>query len=129
MKKQKQFVARSQSGLKKFNGRQHIDDMYDVVWEKYSREFLRINPRCYSCGEKSEAVDHVEAHKGSEVLFKKLDNHIPLCHKCHNTVTSKFDKDYKPGSSIVNKLKWIAANRLRNQVDIRVKVLPSYTLD
>jgi 5-methylcytosine-specific restriction endonuclease McrA len=126
MKKATQFVSRKPNASKKFNGRQNIDDMYDSSWEKYRIKFLAVNPRCYSCGDKATVVDHVTPHKGDDKLFKQLDNHIPLCSRCHNTITTKFDRNYRVGSLIINKLKWITANRVRNLIDSRVKVLPKY---
>lgn len=108
-----------------FNGRQAIDDMYDENWEKYRLEFLSHNPRCYSCGLEAEAVDHIIPHKGDKKLFWKEDNYIPLCHKCHNTITSLFDRHHRPGDKdISKKLRWIAANRVRFMVAFKVKVLP-----
>lgn len=124
MKKIKMFTPTKAVGSKKFNIRSHIDAMYDSVWESYSKAFLAINSVCYSCGSVAQAVDHVVAHKGDAVLFKKTDNHIPLCHKCHNTVTTLFDRHQVPKTE--NKLKWIYANRVRNNVSVRVKVLPKY---
>ena len=109
-----------------FNGRKNIKDMYDSEWARYSRKFLSINNKCYCCNSKSEVTDHVIPHKGSEVLFKKLDNHIPLCKICHNTVTALFDKQYIAGSSIERKLIWINQMRSNNSVTIAVKVLPQY---
>ena len=110
----------------KFDGQAHIKAMYDDRWAKYSKEFLTINQVCYSCGEKSEVTDHLTPAKGDEKLFKKLDNHIPLCAQCHNTITAKFDKKYRPGNSINQKLMWLYRNRLTNSITVRVKVLPKY---
>ena len=126
MKKTKQFTPTRAVASKKFNINSHIDAMYDNDWARYSAEYLRINSICYCCGKQSQAVDHIVAHKGDPLLFKKLDNHLPLCHKCHNTVTTLFDRHQKPKTE--NKMKWIAASRNRNQVTARVKVLPSYNV-
>jgi hypothetical protein len=109
-----------------FNGRKRIDDMYDGTWEKYRYAFLAINRLCFACGSLATVVDHLVPHKGDPVLFKKLDNHIPLCAKCHNTLTSLFDRDFKIGSSIQPKIQWIVTNRARNDLNTRVKVLPRY---
>jgi len=97
-------------------------------WRNYAAKFLAINKECYACGKPATVVDHLKPHKGDEFLFKKTDNHIPLCTSCHNTVTSKFDRYYRQGDSIENKIKWLS--RLRGVTDgwfpKKVKVLPSY---
>lgn len=100
--------------------------MYDRTWEAYREVFLRTNPVCYACGNKSWVVDHLRPHKGCEKLFKQLDNHIPLCNKCHNTVTALFDKNYIKGNTIEPKLKWLERMRIDYQCSVRVKVLPKY---
>ena len=110
----------------KFNGAAKIEAMYDFKWEKYRKRFLKENPLCYSCGLPSNVVDHLVPHKGDSHLFTKLDNHIPLCEKCHNYVTTKFDRFYSPKTGIQGKLKWLHANRGRNDLHSRVKVLPKY---
>ncbi len=107
-----------------FNGRRDIDRMYDTKWEEYRKRFLAVNPKCYACNEYAIVVDHLIPHKGDEKLFKKLDNHIQLCVKCHNTVTTKFDRDYRPGNPVTKKIEWL--NRNRTEVGARVKVLPYY---
>lgn len=109
-----------------FNGRLHLDRLYDHVWERYSKVFLSFNPNCYSCGSKSSVVDHIQPHKGDEVIFRKLDNHLPLCFKCHNTVTALYDKKYIKGHSVEPKLRWLAQQRINYQCTTRVKVLPEY---
>lgn len=126
MKKPTKFKPNNSSSNFKFNGRAAIDRMYDREWELYSRLFLQINPTCYACGNKSQVVDHLTPHKGDEVLFKKTDNHIQLCVKCHNTVTSLFDKKYVKNNSIDPKLKWLSKMRIDYEVTCKVKVLPKY---
>lgn len=109
-----------------FNYRKDIDNLYDRAWEAYRTEFLKHNHQCYSCGQFATVVDHLIPHKGDIVLFQKLDNHIPLCQKCHNTVTTKFDRNFVVGYPIGPKLTWIGRNRARMDVTTRVKVMPSY---
>ena len=110
--------------IKSFNGRANIDALYDENWEKYRLQFLEHNPRCYSCGVEAKVVDHITPHKGNIKLFWKMDNYIPLCHRCHNTVTSLFDRNHLPGHSINRKLNWLATNRARFLVGTIVKVVP-----
>jgi 5-methylcytosine-specific restriction endonuclease McrA len=116
------------SGGRKFNGRKYIDEMYDSVWEAYRRRFLAINKECYACGQPATVVDHLKPHQGDEQLFKKTDNHIPLCVTCHNTVTSLFDRRYQAGNPITEKIQWLNRRRQAREgwLPRRVKVLPTY---
>lgn len=117
------FKPSKANSNRKFNSRELILAMYkSSEWMTYSRKFLAVNTQCYSCGNKSEATDHLVAHKGDVELFWKLDNMIPLCHKCHNYITSKFD--YKSIPDFEGKLKFMHTNRLRNGLMFRVKVVP-----
>ncbi len=132
MKKVPQYkpVQQSTGGLEirpgSFNGRANIDRMYDFKWEKYRERFLLVNFYCYSCGARATIVDHLIPHQGDEKLFKKLDNHIPLCKKCHDYITAKFDRYFRKGSPIIPKLTWIANNRKLNGVTFKVIVLGHY---
>lgn len=121
------FKPRHQRSVgRTFTNRQAIDNLYDHKWEKYRLRYLHENPRCYSCGEKATVVDHVVPHKGSEKLFLQLDNHLPLCARCHNTVTALFDRHYKPGSSISKKAQFLKNMREKAGITFKVKILPSY---
>jgi hypothetical protein len=123
MKKQVQFKNNtSVVGGRKFNYRSNIDVLYNSKdWKNYRLRFLGVNPKCYVCVDPSMVVDHVTPHKGDVKLFQDPMNHIPLCTKCHNTVTTKFDKFFKPGSSIETKLKWLSYSRHLNGSTIKVK--------
>ncbi len=111
---------------KKFNGRKAIDALYDYEWERYRARFLAVNPECYCCGQPADVTDHLRPHQGDVKLFKQTDNHIPLCSKHHNTVTSKFDRRHRAGDSITEKIRWLNDMRLANGCTRRVKVLPNY---
>jgi 5-methylcytosine-specific restriction endonuclease McrA len=115
-------------GSKSFNGRKKIDQMYDKNWESYRKKFLEINPECYACGKPANVVDHLKPHQGDERLFKKTDNHIPLCTVCHNTVTSLFDYKYRAGNPITQKIQWLNRKRIPGMEwnPKKVKVLPCY---
>ncbi len=96
--------------------------MYDTVeWVEYRTEFLQVNPFCYSCPNRARVVDHWKAHKGSEDLFWNETNFIPLCKKCHDTVTSLYDRHNPPKTE--EKLKWLAQQRMINDINLKVKVL------
>jgi 5-methylcytosine-specific restriction endonuclease McrA len=118
MKKAKVFSANKTSN-KTFTKKR----MYDTVeWVEYRNIFLGINPRCYACGKSARVVDHWKAHKGSEELFWKVDNFIPLCKEDHDFVTGSFDRHNPPKTE--EKLKWLADARLKNDISFKIKVVP-----
>lgn len=109
----------------KFDGKAHIKAMYkSPEWVSYSKKYLEINNKCYACGKPSQAVDHLLPHKGNAGLFKQLDNHIPLCFKCHNTCTALFDRYSQPKTE--DKMRWLARMREKLQLTFKVFVLPRY---
>lgn len=120
--------AHSKNTGRRFNGRANIDRMYDKDWERYRVRFLKVNHECYACGTTAIVVDHLVPHQGDERLFRKLDNHIPLCIVCHNTVTTKFDRKYVAGTPIEEKVKWLNLRRIPGGEwnPRRVKVLAYY---
>ena len=62
-------------------------------------------------------TDHLTPHKGDKDLFVKMGNHIPLCHKCHNTVTSKFDRNSRGTEEEVReKVAWLNHQRGRHEI-------------
>lgn len=95
-------------------------------WRNYRARFLEANGRCYACGATATVVDHVVPHMGDVALFEKTDNHIPLCERCHNTITAKFDRRFIKGTEPTAKLQWLADSRKRLDLTFRVKVLPGY---
>ena len=117
---------RTSSTGREFNAKRAWDNLYDYNWEKYRTKFLAVNPRCYACGEQATVVDHLVPHQGDLVLFKKRDNHIPLCKSCHDTITAVHDRRYRAGNPIDRKLLWIANRRALKDLSFRVKVLPDY---
>jgi 5-methylcytosine-specific restriction endonuclease McrA len=97
-------------------------------WRNYCAKFLAINSECYVCGTKATVVDHIRPHRGDETLFKKTDNHIPLCAHHHNYVSAKFDTKYVVGGSIDEKLRWLNSRRIPTDdwAPKKVRVLPSF---
>lgn len=96
---------------------------YDNEWERYRFRFLHHNPKCYKCGVKSRVVDHiVPAKVDPEVYFWKVDNYIPLCDKCHNIITGKFDRHNPPKTE--EKMEYLARFRSVNNVNHSVKIVP-----
>lgn len=87
-----------------------------------------MNRECYACGSPATVVDHLIPHQGSNELFRKLDNHIPLCVYCHNTVTTKFDRYAKFGVLNQEKVKWLNAKRFPTEKwsPKKIKVLSYY---
>lgn len=104
---------------KKFTKKRAYDD---PEWVKYRYVFLKNNPVCYSCGNPSQAVDHIVAFKGDLVKFWDVTNMIPLCHSCHNTITNLFDKGPVPNTE--GKMKWISRKRQETETIVKVKVTP-----
>jgi 5-methylcytosine-specific restriction endonuclease McrA len=127
VEKAKLYKPKKVDGAKKYNARKNRDKLYDQDWFKYRDRFLKANPKCYSCGQKSTVVDHLVAHKGDIGLFEKLDNHLPLCKKCHDTITARFDKDWTP-EKFEQKLHFLSAMRVKHSVSTSVKVLGRYRL-
>jgi hypothetical protein len=85
--------------------------LYDTMeWVEYRNLFLRENPKCYCCGQRSVVVDHVIAFKGDKKLFWNPTNYIPLCKSEHDTITALFDRYNPPKTE--QKMIWIAARRL-----------------
>lgn len=123
MKKPKNFRPKVGTG-NSFNPRRNRDRLYGAEWNKYRATFLKVNPRCYACGDKATVVDHLKAHKGDVKLFKQVDNHIPLCKFDHDTITAKFDRIEPP--NLDGKLRYLADRRVQTATDITVKVLPRF---
>lgn len=84
----------------------------NTEWRNYRAKFLAINSECYACGEPATVVDHLVPHKGDVELFKKTDNHIPLCMQHHNFVSAKFDTKYVIGGTIEEKVTWLNGMRI-----------------
>lgn len=124
MRKPKQYRSRKTSSGPTFNGRKKRDSLYDTTWTMYRILFLRINGKCYACGEKATVVDHLVAHKGDDKLFRKMDNHIPLCKMDHDTITAKFDRHEPPDYK--GKLVYLAERRAKTGTEVVVKVLAKY---
>lgn len=64
---------------------------YDNAWERESKAYLAIHPRCVVCGKPATVVDHVVPHKGDKRLFWDRSNWQPLCASCHGRKTASED--------------------------------------
>ncbi len=126
MKKQKVFSPLNRNReTKQFNPRKSIDNLYKSTnWFVFRKAFLDVNKNCYCCNSPATVADHIVAHKGNRDLFEKVDNFIPLCHVCHNTITALFDRHAK--QKLKEKLEWIAEKRKIHGVNTVVKVLPKF---
>lgn len=92
---------------------------YNKEWQRYRFRFLHHNPTCYACGEKATVVDHIIAAKVDwDKYFWNSTNYVPLCKKCHDTVTGMFDRSEKPNSK--DKMNWL--NRIRQEYGVKSKV-------
>ena len=122
MKKTNQYKP-PKVGAPKYNGKKNRYRQID--WVEYRMKFLKHNPKCYCCGEIARVVDHLEAHKGDEALFKKWDNFLPMCKPCHSTITALFDRHAEV--NMEGKLRWIARKRSETETTVTVKVV-AYSL-
>jgi 5-methylcytosine-specific restriction endonuclease McrA len=120
MKKAKVFKKDLGGGGKKFSNAK--PRLYQTQnWVEYRNKFLAVNPKCYACGERAVVVDHIVSHKGDEKLFWDETNFIPLCKKCHDTITGLFDRHVV--ANVEGKLKWINAKRLETNTATKVRVV------
>ena len=69
---------------------------YSARWRRYRLTFLMAHPLCTTCQEAGRVtpatvVDHIQPHKGDEVLFWAAKNHRPSCKPCHDQRTDEGD--------------------------------------
>ena len=62
-------------------------------WRRMSRDFLQKYPYCAVCGAPARIADHIQPHRGNELLFWNELNLQPLCWKHHSAKTLK-ENDY-----------------------------------
>lgn len=131
MKKSKAYKPKTSSTNKVFTPNGKVDQgnpdrklLYDREWYVYRKIFLSVNKFCYVCNEKAEVVDHIVAHKNDIVLFKSVTNHLPMCSRCHSTITASFDKFVPPKTTA--KIDWINEQRKIRGISTSVRVLPKY---
>lgn len=119
MKKAPQFKRKS-SGAKEFKKK---NPYLTKEWIQFRARFLKHNPTCYACGEKANVCDHLVKWKvdPDKLFLNKNDNFIPLCDKCHNTITGLFDQHLIPKTN--EKLKWLVNMRLKHDISTKVKVI------
>ena len=115
---------RKKTNAKKFKKKNQERDfkqsLYsDQKWRKFRFRFLGNNPYCFTCGAKSNVVDHFRPHKGNIELFYDPHNMIPLCKSCHNYVSVKFDKYKNP--KLEDKAKWVEMMREKNNLKFPIK--------
>lgn len=121
--KPKQFRRPKNKRSKRFVPKERTDRqaMYNTPeWKTYRFRYLHHNPTCYTCGAPSKVLEHVIPHKGNTDLFWNITNIIPLCTKCHNYVTAKFDKLNRP---VEEKMRWYDKKRKELNIDIKVKIV------
>ena len=124
MKKIKQYKPRRSIGGKQYSPKKKSarEKGYDRDWDKFRFRFLHHNPKCYVCGERSTICDHIVAHKGDKEKFEAINNFMPLCTRCHNYITGKFDKYEVPRTE--EKLKWVEKTRKEYGTTVNIKVIP-----
>lgn len=123
MKRDKSFSLNRKKG-KVLNDKNSRQKGYDYQWEVYRRRFLHHNPLCYVCNAPATVVDHIVAHKGDKLKFRATNNHMPLCHFCHNYITARFDKFQTPKTE--EKLQWINQERKINNITKGLVLLKDY---
>jgi 5-methylcytosine-specific restriction protein A len=71
---------------------------YGARWQRASKQFLRENPLCRECGNRtppiikgSQQVDHIIPHRGDMTLFWDRKNWQALCRSCHSRKTATED--------------------------------------
>lgn len=72
---------------------------YGRRWQKARARYLKRHPLCVKCLEagrftEASVVDHIEAHRGNDVLFWDEGNWQSLCKPCHDSKT--FQEDINP---------------------------------
>jgi 5-methylcytosine-specific restriction protein A len=79
---------------------------YGARWRKYRLAYLAAHPLCVMCAEtkhvtEATVVDHIQAHKGDEMLFWDPANHQALCKPCHDRHAQRRDRGtLKPRISV-----------------------------
>lgn len=69
---------------------------YDARWRAYRLTYLRAHPLCVLCEADgrvtaSTVVDHIQAHKGDQLLFWHEGNHRAVCKPHHDARTDEGD--------------------------------------
>ena len=70
--------------------------MYNRRWQIYRKTFLSDNPFCVVCIAENRltpatVVDHIVPHKDDYDLFWDVNNHQPMCKRCHDRKTATHD--------------------------------------
>ncbi len=73
-------------------------------WRRESREFLARFPFCARCGKPAELVDHIQPHRGDELLFWDQLNWQSLCGRCHSAKTLAENNFFAKGDRGVKKI-------------------------
>ena len=61
-------------------------------WREESKEFLKSHPICAMCGGQATEVHHDyegTVDYGDKGLFFDKGHWVPLCHRCHSSMTSR----------------------------------------
>jgi 5-methylcytosine-specific restriction endonuclease McrA len=67
-------------------------------WKCQSREHLRSEPQCRTCGAPASVVDHVRPHRGDAQRFWDRSNWASSCKRCHNEKTGRETRQRVGGS-------------------------------
>jgi 5-methylcytosine-specific restriction protein A len=90
-------------------------------WTQLRFKFLAKNEKCFTCGDKSNTLDHIVTHKGDLKLFWNEQNYMPLCSSCHSIITARFDKHVP--QLLEQKMLWVKRMRKINDLNFGIKVV------
>jgi hypothetical protein len=124
MKSIKQYKPRRSISSKQYSPKKKSarEKGYDREWDRFRFRFLHYNKHCYVCGEPSKVVDHcIPARVDHDRYFWDKMNFLPLCIKCHNFVTGKFDRHEPPKTE--EKMIWLEETRRQTNTNVKVKIV------
>lgn len=71
---------------------------YGAKWDKTAKAFLAKHTICVVCGQPSQCVDHIIAHKGDMRLFWNRANWQALCIPCNSRKAAKQEGGFGRGA-------------------------------
>lgn len=79
--------------IKRVERRSSTQRGYDRRWRRARLAWLRLNPICVICAKSDRyitatVVDHIQPHRGDQVLFWDTANWQSLCKPCHDKKTA-----------------------------------------
>jgi 5-methylcytosine-specific restriction protein A len=75
-------------------------------WYRLRYHYLKNNPRCVRCGEKSRVLDHVDGHGDNWQKYFWSGPFQALCIPCHNRKTSQEERKPEPPPTRLRNMPW-----------------------